>query len=65
MKFGLKGCLEEDYENLSCNLVSCGPRSLLSGETLWGPIAMPCTSCTAIELDSEGVTSQTDRVVQL
>ena len=22
MKFGLKGCLEDDYEDLSCNLVS-------------------------------------------
>ena len=21
MKFGLKGCLEDDYEDLSCNLV--------------------------------------------
>ena len=25
MKFGLKGCLEEDYENLSSNLVSVDP----------------------------------------
>ena len=34
-------------------------------ELVWGPIAMPCTCCRAIELDSEGATSQTDRVVQL
>ena len=25
MKFGLKGCLEDDYEDLSCNLVSVDP----------------------------------------
>ena len=64
---GLSAGSTEDNEQKAAATTAGDRQQKGQGKRLTEPrtVELPCTCCRAIELDSEGATSQTDRVVQL